>query len=191
VRRYDYVAATLVAVVFVFGIGRAVADGTGDPKSVKDEGGKYSDKDGNPTYHVGSDGTVDWYTYSGFRRYHSDCHVCHGPDGEGSSYAPALKDSLKAISYFDFFDTVVDGRKNVNTASDNVMPAFGTNPNVMCEGGKNCHHVPATILAFRVRSRASLELELIALRHQVTVLRRQRPGRLDAVKSFRDAMMPR
>jgi len=34
-----------------------------------------------------------------------------------------------------------------------------------------------SILAFRVRSRASLELELIALRHQVTVLRRQRPGR--------------
>ena len=30
---------------------------------------------------------------------------------------------------------------------------------------------------FRVRSRASLELKLIALRHQVTVLRRQRPGR--------------
>ena len=35
-----------------------------------------------------------------------------------------------------------------------------------------------SILAFRVRSRASLELELIALRHQVTVLRRQRPSRL-------------
>jgi putative transposase len=35
-----------------------------------------------------------------------------------------------------------------------------------------------SIFAFRVRSRASLELELIALRHQVTVLRRQRPGRL-------------
>jgi hypothetical protein len=34
-----------------------------------------------------------------------------------------------------------------------------------------------SILEFRVRSRASLELELIALRHQVTVLRRQRPGR--------------
>jgi hypothetical protein len=31
---------------------------------------------------------------------------------------------------------------------------------------------------FRVRSRASLELELIALRHQVTVLRRQRSGRV-------------
>src|ERR1043166_311427 len=35
-----------------------------------------------------------------------------------------------------------------------------------------------SILAFRLRSRASLELELIALRHQVTVLRRQHPGRL-------------
>src|SRR6267378_6369012 len=35
-----------------------------------------------------------------------------------------------------------------------------------------------SILAFRLRSRASLELELIALRHQVSVLRRQRPDRL-------------
>src|SRR5450755_3963577 len=37
--------------------------------------------------------------------------------------------------------------------------------------------VVGSLLSFRVRSRASLELELIALRHQVTVLRRQRPGR--------------
>jgi putative transposase len=35
-----------------------------------------------------------------------------------------------------------------------------------------------SILAFRFRSRASLEFELIGLRHQVSVLRRQRPGRL-------------
>jgi putative transposase len=34
-----------------------------------------------------------------------------------------------------------------------------------------------SLLSFRFRGRASLELELIALRHQVTVLRRQRPGR--------------
>src|SRR5215470_2339651 len=34
-----------------------------------------------------------------------------------------------------------------------------------------------SLLSFRVRSRAYLELELIALRHQVSVLRRQRPGR--------------
>jgi putative transposase len=33
-----------------------------------------------------------------------------------------------------------------------------------------------SLLSFRVRSRASLELELVALRHQVTALRRQRPG---------------
>ena len=35
-----------------------------------------------------------------------------------------------------------------------------------------------SLLSFRVRSRASLELELVALRHQVTVLRRQCPGQL-------------
>ena len=78
------------------------------------------------------DGTVDWFTYSGFRRYHSECHVCHGPDGEGSTYAPALSNSLKTISYGEFSNVVVNGRKNVNTAQENVMPAFGTNPNVMC-----------------------------------------------------------
>ena len=32
-------------------------------------------------------------------------------------------------------------------------------------------------LAGRLRSRAELELEVIALRHQLAVLRRQRPGR--------------
>src|ERR1700730_952171 len=35
-----------------------------------------------------------------------------------------------------------------------------------------------SILSFRFRRRASLELELVALRHQLAGLRRQRPGRL-------------
>src|SRR5512143_3324679 len=35
----------------------------------------------------------------------------------------------------------------------------------------------SSLLSFRLRSRASLEFELVALRHQLTVLRRQRPGR--------------
>ena len=34
-----------------------------------------------------------------------------------------------------------------------------------------------SLLSFRVRSRLTLELGLVALRHQLTVLRRQRPGR--------------
>ena len=118
--------------LFVAGATFAFADGSGDPAAVKNEDGKYYDKEGNPTFKVQSDGTVDWFTYSGFRRYHSDCHVCHGPDGEGSSYAPALSSSLKTMSYPEFAAVVVNGRKNVNTAQENVMPAFGMNPNVMC-----------------------------------------------------------
>jgi methanol metabolism-related c-type cytochrome len=50
----------------------------------------------------------------------------------GSSYAPALKDSLKTMSYADFLGVVASGRKNVSTAQENVMPAFGDNPNVAC-----------------------------------------------------------
>ena len=130
-RRAD-VAFLLAGSLFVAGTAVALADGSGDPAAVKQDQGMYYDKQGNPTFKVQSDGTVDWYTYSGFRRYHSDCHVCHGPDGEGSSYAPALSNSLKTMSFSDFSTVVVGGRKNVNTAQESVMPAFGTNPNVMC-----------------------------------------------------------
>jgi methanol metabolism-related c-type cytochrome len=105
----------------------------GNPKAVKqDETGKFFDADGDPTYDIKPDGTLDWYAYSGFRRYHSECHVCHGPDGEGSSYAPALKNSLKALDYAEFIGTVVGGRKNVTSSQNNVMPAFADNKNVMC-----------------------------------------------------------
>src|SRR5271166_1399172 len=73
----------------------------GDPAAVTDDHGMWRDKDGDPTYKVSADGTVDWYTYSGFRRYHSECHVCHGPDGEGSSYAPALAENKNVMCYLD------------------------------------------------------------------------------------------
>ena len=110
----------------------AVAETVVDPAAVKSENGKYLDKEGNPTFKVAPDGTVDWYTYSGFRRYHSECHVCHGPDGMGSTYAPALKDSLKTMSYADFLGVVATGRQNVSSSQENVMPAFGDNKNVVC-----------------------------------------------------------
>ena len=123
-----FVAATMILAAS----GVALAEGPSDPTAVKSEDGKYLDKEGNPTFKIAADGTVDWYTYSGFRRYHSDCHVCHGPDGMGSTYAPALKDSLKTMSYPDFLGVVASGRKNVSTSQENVMPAFGDNPNVAC-----------------------------------------------------------
>jgi methanol metabolism-related c-type cytochrome len=122
----------VVTIALVTCEGFAFAEQAVDPTAVKSENGKYLDKEGNPTFKVAADGTVDWYTYSGFRRYHSECHVCHGPDGEGSTYAPALKKSLKTMSYGDFLGVVASGRKNVNTAQENVMPAFGDNPNVAC-----------------------------------------------------------
>src|SRR6187549_2812586 len=116
------------AIILAVSGGIAIADGPVDPAAVKSEDGKYFDKEGNPTFKVAADGTVDWYTSSGYRRYHSECHVCHGPDGMGSTYAPALKDSLKTMSYGDFVGVVASGRKNGNS----VMPALGDNPNVAC-----------------------------------------------------------
>lgn len=97
-----------------------------------EEDGRYLTADGIPTFNIAEDGTVDWLTFSGFRRYHAECHVCHGPDGEGSSYAPALKDSAIRMDYYDFYGVVAGGRQNVDGSHNSVMPAFGTNANVMC-----------------------------------------------------------
>jgi len=71
------------------------------------------------------DGKVDPGTYNGYRRYHASCHTCHGPDGLGSSYAPNLLDSLKAMSEDGFNEIVINGRQNVGASQQNVMPAFG------------------------------------------------------------------
>lgn len=128
--RTVWLVAVTIALVTCEGF--AFAEQAVDPTAVKSEDGKYLDKEGNPTFKVASDGTIDWYTYSGYRRYHSECHVCHGPDGMGSTYAPALKDTLKTMSYADFLEVVASGRKNVSTSQNNVMPAFGDNPNVAC-----------------------------------------------------------
>jgi methanol metabolism-related c-type cytochrome len=98
----------------------------------KNEDGRYVAEDGTPSYKIGADGTLDWYTFSGYRRYHAECHTCHGPEGEGSTYAPGLVKSLKTMSHEDFMQVVVNGKKSVNVAQQQVMPAFGENANVMC-----------------------------------------------------------
>jgi methanol metabolism-related c-type cytochrome len=110
----------------------ARADPPGDPTATTNEEGMWRDKIGDPTFKIGADGTVDWYTYSGFRRYHSECHVCHGPDGEGSSYAPALANSLKTIGYAEFFGIVTGGKQDLSAGQEKVMPALGDNKNVTC-----------------------------------------------------------
>jgi methanol metabolism-related c-type cytochrome len=80
----------------------------------------------NPYYF--EDGKVDFGTYNGFRRYHSECHVCHGPAGLGSSYAPALMTSLEAMTYNQFVDVIIRGRQGQN---QQVMPSFADNMNVL------------------------------------------------------------
>ncbi len=76
-------------------------------------------------------GKVDQGTYNGYRRYGESCLRCHGPDGAGSSYAPDLTDSLKHLDQDQFAQVVINGRQNVTTSSENVMPAFGTTEDVV------------------------------------------------------------
>ena len=103
------------------------------------EAGRWVLPDGSPTYNVerAADNTdavkkVDWMTYSGWRRYHAECHVCHGPNAEGSSFAPALKDSLKTMDYAKFLQVVASGQIRDVAGTKYIMPALGDNKNVMC-----------------------------------------------------------
>lgn len=105
----------------------------------KFEDGKWMLPDGTPTYNVIRDEAntdivkqVDWNTYSGWRRYHGECHVCHGPNAEGSTFAPALHDSLKTMTYEKFLEIVSSGQVRDVAGTKYVMPALGDNPNVMC-----------------------------------------------------------
>ena len=104
---------------------------TADRSQAQDNNAAATTEEEKP-YKVDPDGTVDWPSFSGFRRFNSECFVCHGPDGVGSTFAPALIDSLKTMTYEQFLDTVTNGKQEVNTAVQKKMPAFGTNPNVMC-----------------------------------------------------------
>jgi methanol metabolism-related c-type cytochrome len=120
------------ATAFVAALGLLSSVQAAGQTAKKEKDGKWETADGNPTYNITSDGTVDWYTFSGFRRYHSECHTCHGPDGEGSTYAPGLMESMKTMSYEDFLAVVASGREVIRADKQSKMPALGDNRNVMC-----------------------------------------------------------
>ena len=101
-----------------FGLAAALVLGTG---LVPTAG---ADQSTDKPYTV-TDGKVDKKTFNGWRRYTESCLRCHGPDGAGSSYAPSLVDSAKHMTQDEFNEIVVNGRTNVNAASENVMPPFG------------------------------------------------------------------
>ncbi len=101
-------------------------------EGIKFEDGRYRNKDGDPVPVVTKDYMVDWGTWNGFRRYHDACHVCHGPNALGSTFAPALAESLKTMDYNTFIATVSSGRVVNRAGTEYVMPAFGEDKNIMC-----------------------------------------------------------
>ncbi len=138
------------AVLSLLGTARAAdQDGSGDPKAVSSDDGKFVDKDGNPTFRI--DGKqVDYYTFAGYVRYTANCMQCHGPEGLGSTYAPSLVNALHTVSYGDFMGIVAGGKKNVSASQQLVMPALGENKNVMC-------YLDAIYVYLRARSDGAVE----------------------------------
>ena len=120
-------AAVVASVALAPALVRAQADAgkTEDREAIVEEEVSETDVawEDQPYSVVG--GKVDFGTYNGYRRYHSYCHVCHGPDGLGSSYAPALIESIPQIGYDGYLEAVIYGIENVDQTQQSVMPAFG------------------------------------------------------------------
>ena len=125
--------AGVLALALLFGLGAAPATLAEEKPAEGEEAAATEDEEvdweDKPYEYV--DGKVDFGTYNGFRRYHSSCHVCHGPDGLGSTYAPPLIESIPRIGYDGYLEAVVNGIENVTTSEQSVMPGFGEDPNVM------------------------------------------------------------
>ena len=73
--------AGAIAAILLFTAGMAHTDGAGDPTAVSSRDGEYFDRDGNSTFKIGNDGTVDWYTYVGYLRYGANACNAMGPTG--------------------------------------------------------------------------------------------------------------
>jgi methanol metabolism-related c-type cytochrome len=148
-KRVSRISVGLVIMAVVFGLAGSSAraedkpeippmvtlpDGSKTQEGAKDEDGKWVLPDGTISYRVKKDGGLDWYSYSGFKRYHDvgGCQQCHGPAGKGSTYAPSLVDSLKNFTYADFLTIVATGRVREAVGTSFRMPAMGDNRNVMC-----------------------------------------------------------
>ena len=125
--------AGVASVVTAFGAAPALvhAQADADPGKTAAEAAATGEEAWEDKPYTVVDGKVDFGTYDGYRRYEAYCLRCHGPDGAGSSYAPALAESLKTLSYEQFLETVVYGRKNVSASQQSVMPAFGEAIDVM------------------------------------------------------------
>ena len=103
----------------------AITDGSGDPAAVKSRRrqvgrqGRQSDLQDRAGRHGGLVHLCRLHPLS------AECLRCHGPDGLGSTYAPALIDSMKHLSYTDFYAIVAGGKKDVSASQNLVMPANG------------------------------------------------------------------
>jgi cytochrome c5 len=102
----------------------SAAEAAQESEGTGDDGKKYYDVDCGQTDDDGEKTCVtDKGTYVGWRTFHATCHVCHGENAIGSSFAPSL---IRHIDKERFVDVVTNGF----TGQIGVMPAWGTNPNV-------------------------------------------------------------
>jgi mono/diheme cytochrome c family protein len=69
---------------------------------------------------------IDIFLTRGSRAF-SQCQVCHGLDGSGSTIAPSLLAKVKELDKDRFYDVVENGVQG----QIGVMPAWKENPNVM------------------------------------------------------------
>jgi mono/diheme cytochrome c family protein len=121
-----------------------LADGSKTQKGATQRDGKWVLPDGTITYRVKKDGGLDWYTYSGFKRFNDfgGCAGCHGLAALGSVHATELIGPLQRIDYAAFVEVVTHGHTEHRID-------LGSNKSVMC-------HIEDLYAYLRARSQGAV-----------------------------------
>ncbi|KWT69474.1 Cytochrome c553i [Hyphomicrobium sulfonivorans] len=110
-------------------------DGCVSQEGAEFKDGRWTLPDGTPTFRVcRRDGKIitDWSTYNGYRRYHAECALCHGPNALGTVDAPGLTNALRKLDYNEYANIVGNGRVSDESGTRITMPGFSHDRNVMC-----------------------------------------------------------
>ena len=76
---------------------------------------------GMPASHAQETAQVSEVVMNGWRWFHVYCFRCHGVDAVGSSIAPNLRESIKALPHDEFIRIIREGRPEKGMQAWNVL----------------------------------------------------------------------
>ena len=122
----------MLAVAMLVAAGYAHAQNAPDTEAVENDGVRWFNAEGIPTFKVAEDGTVDWLDILRLPALSCRLPRLSRPGRRGLELCPGAEDLGDAHGLLRLHRRRRERPAKVGAAENQVMPALGTNPNVMC-----------------------------------------------------------